>query len=127
MAEGNNLRERALYAWRNQEEIARQERLIEAAARLGALLRSRLNLYVTPESDTVEVDGLTFARVINLIRSRGTEETREELNLLWVCEECGKQVPGNDITDLRELGRQLELGMPPHRHAEHRPEGAVEG
>lgn len=127
MTEGNNLRERALYAWQNREEIARQERMIEAAGRLGALLRSRLNLYVTPESDRIEVDGLMFARVINLIHSRGTEEEREELNLVWTCDECGKQVPGNDITDLEELGRQLELGVPPHRHAEHQAQGQTVG
>lgn len=127
MGEGNNLRERALYAWQNRDEIAKQERLIEAASRLGALLRSRLNVYVTPESDTIEIDGLTFARVIHLTRSRGREEEQEELNLVWTCPKCGGPIPGGDITDMQELGRQLEEGPPPHWHTQPQPEGAVEG
>ncbi len=111
--EAGNLRERALYAWHNRDELARQRRRERAAAVLRQMLQERLGVDVHPDAGRVTVDGLTFAVVVE----RGAYGLEcPALNLVWICPQCGAEATGDDINDMEELGRQIEAGVPPHLH-----------
>lgn len=101
-SESGSLRDRALNAWHNRDEIAEKRDRTETAELLRYLLKERLGIDARPETRQIEIDGVLFAT------GRTRETGAPTLPVLHKCPDCGRYVGSADITDMSALGRVLE-------------------
>jgi hypothetical protein len=120
MSDNSPLHYKALLAWREEMERRRREALADKETPLGEGLRRRLTAMFGAEHPVeVEVwegdpyDLVLWAEVEGL-RFLGFRGPDDRINVVLVakCSRCGREISGDPLTRLADLGRELtQFGM----------------
>lgn len=118
-----SLKDRAIQAAEEHREKSEQEKQereakkqADNAAKLKALLKTRLDIDVDPSEGTIEVEGITFA-YSQVIQGTYANNYKDMLVVIEKCPECGGDRVSYDIEDIAGLGRVLGNDyFKPHEH-----------